>query len=103
MSRRRTTRAFSKARAEFFEAGVVADAAGDPAADCWICKGRIDYAAPPGSSDLSHELDHYFPVSSHPELQHDPANFRHSHRRCNRSRGAGAPDGDLGDRIPRWW
>ena len=81
----------------------ILDAAGDPAADCWLCKRRIDYAAKPGTTDQSHELDHYYPVSLYPDLQHDPAGWRHSHRLCNRERGNGQPKSDLGETVPDWW
>ena len=36
-------------------------------------------------------------------VQDDPAGFRHSHRKCNRERGAGQPKLGLGDVIPAWW
>ncbi|MBW3092661.1 hypothetical protein KIH79_06810 [Bifidobacterium sp. 82T10] len=104
MSGKRThSRAFGKLKKAFFEEGQRLDAAGDPAADCWICHKRIDYTVPPGTTDLSHELDHYYPVSEYPELQEDPAGFRHSHRKCNRERGDGQPKLDMGDVIPAWW
>lgn len=104
MARTRTsTRAFKKAKAEFFQEGRELDAKGDPAADCWICHKRIDYSAEPGTTDLSHELDHYYPVSEYAELQDDPAGFRHSHRKCNRERGNGQPKLDMGEVIPEWW
>lgn len=102
-TKRAHTRAFEKAKQEFFEAGKELDAKGDPAADCWICHRRIDYNVPPGSTDMSHELDHYYPVSEYHELQFDPAGFRHSHRKCSRDRGNGQPKLDLGDVIPQWW
>lgn len=101
--KRTHSRAFGKLKKAFFEEGQRLDAAGDPAADCWICHKRIDYSVPPGTTDLSHELDHYYPVSEYPELQEDPAGFRHSHRKCNRERGNGQPALDMGDVIPAWW
>ena len=90
-------------RARFFEEGKRLDAADHPLANCWICKKRIDYNAAPGTTDKSHELDHYYPVSLYPDLQEDPANFRHAHRKCNRERGNGQPNADLGQLIPQWW
>ena len=75
---RQTTRRYRRDKANFFADGQRLDAAGDPAADCWLCKRRIDYAAKPGTTDQSHELDHYYPVSLYPDLQHDPAGWRHS-------------------------
>jgi len=100
---RQTTRRYRRDKANFFADGQRLDAAGDPAADCWLCKRRIDYAAKPGTTDQSHELDHYYPVSLYPDLQHDPAGWRHSHRLCNRERGNGQPKGDLGETVPDWW
>ena len=58
---RQTTRRYRRDKANFFADGQRLDAAGDPAADCWLCKRRIDYAAKPGTTDQSHELDHYYP------------------------------------------
>jgi 5-methylcytosine-specific restriction endonuclease McrA len=90
---------------DFFEQGRRLDA--DPAtraeASCWICLQRIDYDAAPGTTEDSHELDHYFPVSTHPDLQEDPTNFRHSHRRCNGERSNQAPKAGLGEQVPDWW
>lgn len=104
MSSNRThNRAFEKAKQAFFEEGKRLDSEGSPAADCWICHKRIDYSVPPGTTDASHELDHYYPVRDYPDLQDDPAGFRHSHRKCNRERGAGQPRLDLGDVISAWW
>lgn len=103
VGKRTHNRRFAQEKQEFFEQGRRLDAAGDHAADCWICGKRIDYAAKPGTTDTSHELDHFYPVSQYPELQDDPANFRHSHRICNRRRGNGQPKLDMGDVIPQWW
>nr|DAW53928.1 MAG TPA: HNH endonuclease [Caudoviricetes sp.] len=92
-------------RQSFFEQGRRLDA--DPATRgrsvCWLCHQRIDYAAAPGTTEDSHELDHVLPVSTHPEAQEDPSNFRHSHRRCNSVRGARAPAGGLGEEVEAWW
>ncbi len=101
--KRTSTRHFKELKEQFFEEGKKLDRAGDPAADCWICHKRIDYEAKPGTTDMSHELDHYYPVSLYPELQDDPAGFRHSHRICNRKRGNGQPKLGLGDVIMQWW
>ncbi|MDK6445737.1 HNH endonuclease [Alloscardovia omnicolens] len=101
--KRTNTRRFKQLKQEFFDTGRRLDSDGDPSADCWICHKRIDYTAAPGTTDLSHELDHYYPVSKYPQLQDDPANFRHSHRLCNRQRGNGQPKIGLGDVITRWW
>ena len=65
MSSNRThNRAFEKAKQAFFEEGKRLDSEGSPAADCWICHKRIDYSVPPGTTDASHELDHYYPQAS---------------------------------------
>lgn len=95
----KSTRNMNKLRAEFFNQGK------DEDAHCWLCNQLIDYDSAPGTTDDSHELDHYHPASTHPELQEDPTNFRHSHRRCNRQRGNQDPTtiADLGETVPAWW
>ena len=102
---RTNSRRMQALREAFYLEGQRLDA--DPAtrsqAACWICGQRIDYDAAPGSSEDSHELDHIRPVSSHPELQEDPSNFAHAHRRCNGTRGVRDPRGDLGDVVDDWW
>lgn len=103
-SLRRSTRRFKAQSKAFFEEGKRLDAQGDPAADCWLCHKRIDYSVAPGTTDSSHELDHYYPVSRFPELQDDPAGWRHSHRKCNRARGDGTHQKKtLGDLVPDWF
>lgn len=69
---------------------------------CWMDGQPIAYDEPDGTTDDSFELDHYYPVSTHPHLELDPANFRPSHRLCNRSRGSGAP-APLIDNTSRDW
>ena len=99
------SRRFKTLRDEFFLAGRAHDAnpATRPLSVCWICRQRIDYDAAPGTTDDSHELDHYYPVSTHPDLQEDPAGFRHAHRACNGARGNQVPTAGLGQTIPDWW
>lgn len=65
---------------------------------CWLCGLPIDYEAPfdDYANDDRFQLDHFYPVSTHPELQEDPTNFRPSHAGCNRDRGNGAPTLGLG-------
>lgn len=92
-----STRAFRKARDRFFAEGLKDDA------PCWLCGQPIDYAAQPGTTDDSHELDHYVPVSVDPSLQYDPGNFRHAHRVCNILRGASPPKLSLGLHSRRWY
>lgn len=91
-------------RQQFFEEGKRLDAEGDPEANCHICRGRIDYDAGAGTTPESHNLDHYYAYSTHPELYEDWDNFRHSHDLCNKTRGNGAIDGGgLGELVPDWW
>lgn len=54
-------------------------------ARCWICGGRIDYRAEPGTPD-AWEPDHIKPRSKYPELTYDITNLAPSHCSCNRSR-----------------
>lgn len=105
---RTSNRAFKKARQEFFLQGKTQAQSADPAeralSYCWLCLQPIDYNAKPGTAPDSHELDHYYPVSLHPELQDDPANFRHAHAECNRRRGNRAPRMQLGKHtVTDWW
>jgi len=94
-----------KARADFFAEGkrLDADEATRHLANCWICKQRIDYTVEPSSTPDSHNLDHFHPVSTHPELQYDPTGFRHSHFLCNGNRGNSAPAAGLGEDVEAWW
>ncbi len=105
MTKRVDTRRMKKLRGEFFREGQRLDA--DPLtrhlANCWLCKQRIAYDVEPNTTPDSHNLDHYHPVSTHPELQHDTTNWMHSHASCNQSRGNGAPSVGLGDAIAEWW
>lgn len=104
MSANRTnTRRMHRLRKEFFDEGRRLDAAGDPSANCWIDGERINYAATPGTTPDSHELDHYYSVANYPELQEDPSNFRHAHKLCNGTRGADGQTYDLGEQVPDWW
>lgn len=89
-------------RTAFYEEGKAADADGDPTSNCWLCGMPIDYSVPANTTPDSHNLDHYFPVSEYPELQEDPANFRHSHMDCNGERGADAPLPSLGVLSRAW-
>ena len=101
---RKNTRRMHELRQRFFDEGKQLDAEGDPAADCHICKARIDYDAAPGTTPESHNLDHYYPVKTHPELQEDWDNFRHSHKLCNQVQSDGLIDrGGLGELVPDWW
>jgi len=70
-------------------------------ARCWLCPFPIDYSAGQYEED-AFELDHYYPVSTHPELAEDPSNFRASHRRCNQVRGNAPPVVEV-DRTSEDW
>lgn len=96
---RRTTRQFVKDRAAFRAECKKTNA------PCWLCGAQhIDYDAPHDDydNDDRFELDHYYPVSTHPELQHDPANFRPSAHGCNNDRGNGPPRPGLGILSQAW-
>lgn len=99
------TRRMRQLRQDFFEEGRRLDA--DPRtrdqSACWLCGQRIDYDAAPGTTDDSHELDHVVPVSSAPDMQEEPGNFRHAHRRCNAARSNSVPVGALANRPRPWW
>lgn len=101
----KNTRRMHTLRDEFFNQGKQADANDDTrhTSTCWICGQRIDYYVPAGTTDDSHELDHATPVSQRPDLQEDPNNFRHAHKRCNRERSDSAPHATLGTQVPDWW
>ncbi len=106
MSARIRTSRTHRLRTEFFDEGKRLDADPDTRelAQCWLCRMRIDYEVPASTTPDSHNLDHYFPVSTHPELQDDPDNWRHSHASCNQSRGNGdAGENGLGEPMPGWW
>lgn len=92
--RRRGRRFLANAR-EFKQRGREEDA------PCWLCGQPIDYDAPlndPGE----HTLDHIKPVDKFPELQDDPANWAHAHRRCNSSRKDKDPISECFHLAP-WW
>lgn len=69
---------------------------------CHICGERIDYTVPASSAPLSWEPDHLIPVSKNPELELDLNNVAPSHMRCNRQRGDGNSDGNIGQRSRIW-
>ena len=102
---RSDTRAHKAARTAFFLEGKRLDADPDTRhlTNCWLCGQRIAYDVPPNTTPDSHNLDHRHPVSTHPELQHDPTGWEHSHMLCNQSRGNGAPSRGLGGEVSQWW
>ena len=107
--KRKNTRRMNKLRTEFFEDGKRLDADPDTRsqADCWLCPpgdaARIDYSVPAGTTPDSHNLDHRVTVHDNAELQEDPDNFEHAHKRCNESRGTNTPSPGLGETVPDWW
>lgn len=69
---------------------------------CWLCGMPIDYDAPQNTTDDSYNLDHFYPVSKRPDLQHDPAGFRPSHTQCNNLRGNKDPATPIGTLSRQW-
>ena len=69
---------------------------------CHICRERIDYSLKPSSCPLAWEPDHIVPYAKNPDLELDLNNVAASHKRCNRQRGAGDRDMDLGQRSRIW-
>lgn len=96
---RESTREFKRLRAAFKDECAQADA------PCWMCGLPIDYTAAHDaySNDDRFELDHYYPVSTRPELQADRANFRASHAGCNRQRGDSTVTSTLIGTLSRDW
>ena len=72
---------------------------------CWLCTQAIDYEAPfdDYANDDRFELDHYYPVSTHPELEEDPANFRPAHSGCNNARSNRTVTSTLAGTLSRDW
>lgn len=59
---------------------------------CWLCRQEIDYDLDYDASNSGYfQVDHYYPISTHPALAADPNNLRPSHAGCNRERGNGVP------------
>lgn len=69
---------------------------------CHICGERIDYTLQPSSAPLAWEPDHLIPYTKAPELELDLNNIAPSHMRCNRQRGNGNNDGQIGQRSRIW-
>ena len=69
---------------------------------CHICGETIDYSIPASSAPLAWEPDHLVPFSKAPHLELDLNNIKPSHMRCNRQRGNGNNDGQLGQRSRIW-
>lgn len=94
----KSTRAMKKSRTDFRAQCEAEDA------PCWMDGQPIDYTAPfdDWKNDNRFQLDHYYPVSTHPELQEDPTNYRASHAGCNSARGNGSPTAGLGTLSEQW-
>lgn len=73
----------------------------DVQAPCHLCGQGIDYTIPAGEVG-SFEVDHFYPVNTHPELFRDSANFRPSHKECNASRGDEPVTPRLGQPSEEW-
>lgn len=71
-------------------------------APCHICGEPIDYSIPASSAPLAWEPDHLMPFSKAPELELDLTNLAASHMRCNRQRGNGSNDLNIGRRSRIW-
>lgn len=68
---------------------------------CHLCGQGIDYTIPPGEGD-AFEVDHFYPVSTHPHLYEDVGNFRPSHKTCNANRGSKDVVPTLGPPSENW-
>ena len=98
----RSTRRYRMLRANFRAAcAAFVNPDGSIGAHCWLCGKPIDYALPAGHPQ-AFNLDHAYPVSTHPELAEDPANFRPSDADCNLRRGDRAPFIELGTPSEDW-
>ena len=69
---------------------------------CWLCGMPIDYDVAQNTTDDSFNLDHFYPVSKRPDLQHDTAGFRPSHTQCNNLRGNKDPATPIGTLSRQW-
>ena len=87
---------YQQLRATFRAACEVAD---EP---CWMDGQPIAYDEKDSSTDDSFELDHYYPVSTHPDKEMDVANFKASHMSCNRRRGNGPPLPQINNPSRNW-
>lgn len=91
----RGSRRYKKARADFRQHCA------DLQLPCWLDGKLIDYELPSDHPD-SWSLDHAHPVSDHPDLAVDPANFRPAHLDCNKRRGNREPFIRLGVPSEDW-
>lgn len=68
---------------------------------CWLCSQPIDYDLAWGDP-FCFSIDHFHPVSTHPELAEVWSNLRASHYDCNNRRGNRAPQPSIGTNSRRW-
>jgi 5-methylcytosine-specific restriction endonuclease McrA len=98
----RSTRRYRKQRADFRQTCAEhINHDGTIGAHCWLDGRPIDYTLPREHPE-AFNLDHAFPVSTHPELAEDPANFRPSHKDCNERRGDNDPFIHIGSPSEDW-
>lgn len=69
---------------------------------CHICGEPIDYSLPASSAPRAWEPDHLVPYAKNPNLELDLCNIGASHKECNRRRGNGTHDNDIGMRSRLW-
>ncbi|QLQ11166.1 MAG: HNH endonuclease [Nocardioidaceae bacterium] len=91
----RSTRRFKEQRRKFKQR------CREHGAVCYHCEQPIDYDAGPDDPN-SFNVDHQFPLSTHPHLAEDPANFLPSCAGCNKARGAGPIRRTLGETSRDW-
>ena len=92
----RSTRNFKKLRAQF---RAQCESRKEP---CFLCGQEIDYTIQFPAHD-AWTLEHFYPVSTHPELAEDPAGFRAAHFKCNLQRSNKKIDGGgVGNKSRDW-
>lgn len=69
---------------------------------CHICGEKIDYSIPASSAPRAWEPDHLIPYAQNPNLELDLSNIGASHKECNRKRGNGTHDNEIGRRTRIW-
>lgn len=68
---------------------------------CWLCGQAIKYDAEKSDPE-SFTVDHVIPLSRRRDLAEEPTNLRSAHARCNKERGARAPQPALGTTSREW-
>lgn len=69
---------------------------------CWLCGQEIDYDATDYYAADALQVDHVFPVSTHPERAADPEGMRPAHAGCNLARGNSMTLAELGETSTDW-